>query len=178
MLNLEKIIVFAAAVLVASPSYSDENLPEGFKEERIEMPKLSGPYTVFPVRWETLPDNSIRYVHESESMDSVTNYVEARHYNFKEGDSYQEYRAFFRICNKVKPKLPYYVIHDKFMSDDDLQVFVDNNITDGITELTGIIKRTPDGVSPAYDYYKKHWDSFIPPCKLLISNVQGKLGEG
>ena len=93
-------------------------------------------------------------------------------------DIKQGYDAFFRICHKVEPKLPYYVTKVKTWSEDDMQVFVDNNLTDSITELTGIIKRNRRGEYLAFDYRSKYWDSFIPPCNLLISNVQGKLGEG
>jgi len=169
MKKLETIAAIAALGIMVGGGAVAENLPEGFKFEKQEMPKLSGTYSMFPIRWETLPDGSITYHHKSKSLGGVKNYVEGRQYFIKEEDAHKNYFAFFRVCKGIFPKFPYYVSVDEYGVDSDLQVFVDAPFADGISEIVGMIKKNPKGVAPSYDYYKKYWDSFIPPCPKFIS---------
>jgi len=169
MLRTSNIAAIAALSLLVSGTSLAESLPSGFKYERQEMPKVSGPYDIWSWRWITLPNGTIEYRHKSKSVDDVSEYVEYRTYYKPEGVTDKDYLAFFRVCDQVFPEFPYYVAVEELHEDSDLQVFVDRGFSDGISEIVGTIKRNPQGASPVYDYHEKFWDSFIPPCNPLIS---------
>jgi len=166
MKKLEKIAMVALALTVASPALAQKYLPPGFKEERQEMPNLSGEYKLFSIRWETLPDGSIAY-HMIEDSPNLSNYVEEKSYYVRDSDGWRRYSAFFRVCNKIYPENPYYLRVTEILTDKDLKVFVDMSM-DGISEFTGIIKKNPLGASPVYDYNGKNWYDFIPECEQLL----------